>query len=344
MKSYLLYVSQLYSLAVLRPIQEVIKNRGDRAVWFFEHPEHAVYLKSTEEQLSNVETVRKFNPVAVFVAGNLVPDFFPGVKVQVFHGFQTFKRPGHKGHFRIRGFYDLYCTHGPSTTLPFEALAEDYKYFEVVETGWPKLDPLFNDPQPKEVNNPPVIFLTSTFTPSLSCAGKLFETVHQISKNGPWKWLINFHPLMDSRIVNKYRSIQNENLEYVDTDDIIPLLKKADVLVSDTSSIVTEFLVLQKPAVTFRNRKPGSHLVDISTSGDLADAVSLAFSKPRSLMENIAKYVNSVHPYRDGRSSFRALNAADRLIEKGLSHLKPKPLNLIRRIKIRKYLHYYRWN
>ena len=48
-----------------------------------------------------------------------------------------------RGHFRIRGLFDLYCTQGPATTEPFEQLAREHGHFAVAETGWPKLDPLF---------------------------------------------------------------------------------------------------------------------------------------------------------------------------------------------------------
>ena len=65
------------------------------------------------------------------------------LRVQVFHGFNVRKRSDNKGHFRVRGFFDLYCTQGPDTTLPFKVLEKKFGYFKVVETGWPKMDPMF---------------------------------------------------------------------------------------------------------------------------------------------------------------------------------------------------------
>ena len=63
-----------------------------------------------------------------------------------------------------------------------------------------------------------------------------------------------FSSKMAAAVVEKYRSIQSDNLVFEDTDDIIPLLKAADVMVSDTSSVISEFLLQYKPVVTFRNR------------------------------------------------------------------------------------------
>ena len=63
-------------------------------------------------------------PRAVFSAANDVPGFIAGAKVQLFHGFNVEKRSDTRGHFRVRGQFDLYCTQGPATTGPFQALAD----------------------------------------------------------------------------------------------------------------------------------------------------------------------------------------------------------------------------
>ena len=52
------------------------------------------YFTSDELILDNIKQVIEYNPRAVFVPGNLVPDFIPGLKVQVFHGFEWKKMKG----------------------------------------------------------------------------------------------------------------------------------------------------------------------------------------------------------------------------------------------------------
>lgn len=342
---YLFYASELYAFAILRPLQEEIVNRGDEVAWFLEDRGRLDgYMKPEERLLETVAEVKSWNPGAVFVPGNLVPDFFPGIKVEIFHGFHARKRPDNKGHFRIRNFFDLYCTQGPDTTGPFRELQEKYGFFEVVETGWPKMDPLFRDsPPPLNVNaEKPVILLTSTFTPGLSAASELFETVRGLAAKGKWKWLVNFHPKMDSGVVSAYKSIQDGNLQFVETDDIIPLLKAADIMVSDTSSVISEFLLQIRPVVTFKNRAPGPHLIDIQRPEELEPAIEHGLRRPRKLIAEITEYADRIHPYRDGRSSHRVLSAADSLAKRGCFHLKKKPLNLLRRLKMRKRLGYYR--
>jgi len=130
LKRYLFYICQLYAFAIVRPLQKVIISRGDDVAWFFDTPDKLLpFLRSDEKCLKTVADVKAYNPCAVFVPGNVVPDFFPGIKVELFHGFHARKRSDERGHFRIRNFFDLYCTQGPDTTLPFQDLAKAYGFF-----------------------------------------------------------------------------------------------------------------------------------------------------------------------------------------------------------------------
>lgn len=84
----------------------------------------------------SMQEVYDFSPEAIFVPGNIVPYYLPGVKIQVFHGYAAEK----KDHWVIRRYFDTYFTQGPFFTKKFKELAAEYKDFEVVETGWPKQD------------------------------------------------------------------------------------------------------------------------------------------------------------------------------------------------------------
>ena len=325
-------------------------------------------MKKDEVLLTGIDEVMKYNPCAVLTATNVVPHFFPGIKVQLFHGFNAKKRDMHKGHFRLRGFFDLYCTQGPATTLPFKVLASQKGYFDVVETGWPKTDPLFTGNEKfhpgikihttyiqncpfmaNEKSRPgrkPKILFTSTFTPALSAAHKLVDTFESIVRSTPeWDWTVTLHPKMDQEISRRYRNfaLKNENFIFSDTDDVIPLLKASDVMLSDTSSIISEFLLLEKPVVTINNREPGPHLINITSTNEIEKVLEYALSRPLKLMKTIKNYVKDIHPYNDGRCAGRVMDAVEAQVEKGISHLKPKPLNILRKLKIRHSLNYWKW-
>jgi len=339
---YLFFISQPYSFAVLRPLQAAIRERGDEAAWYFDGPARQ-YLRPDERRLASIAEVKAYPARAVFVPGNRVFDFFPGIKVEIFHGFNANKRVDHRGHFAIRGFFDLYCTQGPDTTGPFLQLEKRYRYFRVCETGWPKMDPLFTRPTLARRDDRPVILYTSTFTPRLSSAARLLETVRSLAAQRPWRWLITFHPRLNPSVAESYRNLDPENVEFIETDDIIPLFQTADVMVSDTSSVISEFMLQYKPVVTFRNRQPGDHLIDVIHPQDLGGAIETALTRPPALMERIHAYADHIHPYRDGRSSQRVLDAVDDFIARDLGHLKSKPLNLLRKIKMRQRIGYYHW-
>ena len=344
-KRYLFYISQNYSYAILRPLQAAILARGEQVAWFLEGKEvNADFLQVNEQQLTSIIRVQEYHPDVVFVPGNIVPDFISGIKVGVFHGFNSGKRNrrGFEDHFNIRGCFDLYCTQGPNTTLPFVDLAKQYQYFSVKQTGWPALDPLFDLTKVKK-NDKPTILMCSTFSRALTCAPYLFETVKAMSKSGKWQWLIQFHPKMPTEIIDQYKSLESEHLSFIETDNVIPLLQQADVMVCDTSSVLMMFLMLNKPVVTFKNISPKSYMINISDKDKLEESIAYALSYPDELQAKIKTFIDDTHPYVDGLSSQRVLVAVDELLSGNSTANKSKPFNLLRRFKMHKKLNYWKF-
>lgn len=329
-----MFVMQPYSYAILRPLQSAILARGDEVAWFLSGNDvNAASLTEQEHYLSTIEQVKAYNPDAVFVPGNVVPDFIPGAKVQVFHGLEYKK----KGHFAIRGFFDLYCTHGPLTTEPFQQLAKKHGYFSVVETGWPKLDPYFD--YAKCINDKPVILYAPTFSPSLSSLPHLFEQITLLAQSNKFKIVIKFHSKTKTEWQQLYRSYNNDNLIIDNGDNLIPLIQQADIVISDTSSAVDEALLIGKPVVTFNNSSPQAALINIDNPSELNIAIDKALKLSDGQREVIDNYIKQVHPFQDGKSAERILQAVDELLIRGV---KRKPLNLIRKYKIRKLMKYYK--
>jgi len=349
LKKYLMYVSQNYSYAVLRPLQKEVLARGGEVAWFLEGKEVSPkHLKDDEKQLLSVESVRAWNPEVVFVPGNVVPRFIPGIKVGVFHGFSVGKlnRRGRPDHFEIRHCFDLYCTQGPDTTIPFQALSEKHKTFSVAETGWPTLDPLFakslNNPYEDKADNRKKILMCSTFSRNLSCAPIVFEKIKELSENGEWRWLIQFHPKMDKAVVDLYKSIQSKNLQFVETDNVLPLLQAADVMLCDTSSILIMHLLQRKPVVAYNNNSGNDCLIHIDKVDDIYSAIQSALSPSEQLLMKIDNYCNNIHPYCDGKSSARVIAAVEMFSSGSYQSLESKPRNLIRKFKLRKKLNYWK--
>ncbi|MBC7988565.1 MAG: CDP-glycerol glycerophosphotransferase, partial [Luteimonas sp.] len=142
MAEYLLFATERYALPILQPLAEALQAAGHGVSAWCVDGAAGARLPAPVRMIGLREAVA-LKPRAVFSAANWVPTFVSGAKVQLFHGFNVEKREDARGHFRIRGLFDLYCTQGPATTSPFAALAAGDGSFAVVETGWPKLDPLF---------------------------------------------------------------------------------------------------------------------------------------------------------------------------------------------------------
>ena len=67
----------------------------------------------------------------------------------------------------------------------------------------------------------------------------------------------------------------------------------------------------------------------------------VGLARPPELMSAIREYADSIHPYRDGRSSERVLDAVDQFIAAGGSNPRPKPRNWWRKLKIRRRIRYW---
>jgi CDP-glycerol glycerophosphotransferase (TagB/SpsB family) len=158
---------------------------------------------------------------------------------------------------------------------------------------------------------------------------------------GTYQFLCVLHPVLDQETKDKFKSLESPTFNYFDTTDLIPLFKRADIMLSDTTSAIIEFLLQEKPVVTFRNRMPGDHLIDVTEVSEIESGIKLALAKPEKTMDSIRDYVKWTHPFCDGKSSKRVIDATIAFLNKDKSHLKSKPWNIIRKWKVRKRFKYY---
>lgn len=345
-KRYLFFISQDYSFPVLRPLQDAIHLRGNEVRWFLYGEEvNFNYLSPDEKQLLTVDEIIQFDPHAVFVPGNVVPSFIPGLKVEVFHGLPSTKtkKSGQLYHFIIREMFDLYCTQGPSSTAPFKKLAEQYGSFHVEETGWCKLDPLFPVQQHKNNERQKTIFFASTFSPRFSKAKDLYPFIVNMINKYDFKWYITLHPKMDTDIVTRYKSINLDHVEFIESINVIESFKKSDLMLCDTSSIIYEFLTQEKPVITFQTQKEEASLINVTDINVLEQTILSTLADIDTNKKNIKKHILEFHPYTDGQSSNRVLNAVDTMLAGINTPSKKKPLNLIRNFKLRKELNYWKF-
>lgn len=349
-KRYLFFISLAYSYSILRPLQKEIKKRGDEVAWFLTKGCPNL-LQDDEVYLKTIAEAQDYQALAIFAPGNYIYDFIPGVKVAVFHGYPVGKR-GEKGdilddHFTIREWFDIYCTQGESSTLTFQQLAQQHQFFKVYETGWCKVDPFFTA-SPRNLTNTattPTILYSPTFSKGITSVGLLYDTIKKLAEERDWNWIITFHPkITDPEILQNYKSLADSFSNVVfERNEGLSTFQRADVMLCDSSSIILEFMLLNKPVVTFRNTNPGPHLLDVKQQQHVEHALDTALSYPAQLMQHINDYTHFHESHRDGGNSGRVLNAVDDFIQHHQGKIKNKPLNLLRKLKQRFNSGYYRW-
>ncbi len=342
-RRYVIFIAVAYGYSVARPVADEIKRRGHEVAWLVE-PGCPDMLLPDDKRLASPAEAREYDPVAVLVPGNWVYPGIPGVKVELFHGYPIRKRPNNpNSHFDIRGWFDIYCTQGPSSTPHFRRLAEKKGYFQVYETGWPKVDSfvkVMENSDLPERRRPKILYAT-TFTRSITSAYEMPAVIDRLASKKPWDWIVTLHPkLNDPALIAQYEDLarRHGNVEFRRQIDTATALAETDALLCDSSSIIVEYMIADKPVVTVRNTNPGPELIDIPEASLAGEALERALSRPPELMENIHRHALYHEAHRDGLNSARVLDAIDDFIATGGAPRR-KPLNLVRRFKLWRRLH-----
>ncbi|RIA09099.1 CDP-glycerol glycerophosphotransferase (TagB/SpsB family) [Flavobacteriaceae bacterium MAR_2010_72] len=335
----ILFCQNNYAFGILQPIKAYLDKKKHDYIWYVSEKIINDFPYKSDDFTTSVSDLVLFNSDAIFVPGNEVPYYLRGLKVQVFHGLAGEK----KGHFRIRHYFDLYLTQGPYFTNTFNHLKSIHKDFDVIETGWPKLDvyatdaKLYEDEKKnllKTHNAKTILLYAPTFSPKLTSAPFLLEELKRLAKNETYLILLKFHPLMDQQWVEAYKTLANhtQNIIFETEKNIIKFLLMADLLISDTSSVIYEFLLLDKPVVSFKNISGHIHWEDSLDYNELIPLVEKNQEEDPFASER--NYIfDQFHPYNDGKSAERMVEAVRSYIQKhGVPNY--RKLSFLRRMKI----------
>jgi len=318
----ILFCMNPYSFGILEPVMQVLKEKNYEFIWFVRTAILEKFPYQDQRFTSKIEDLVHFNSDAIFVPGNEVPHYLRGVKTQVFHGLAGEK----KGHFRIRNYFDLYLTQGPYFTRWFSKAANKHKDFSVVETGWPKLDIYGKELHKydsdklsllKKYSAKKIILYAPTFSPSLTSAPHLLSQIEELALEKEYLIVIKFHDLMAKNLIDSYKklSMSFENLLFIEERNIIKYLLIADLMISDTSSVVYEFLLLDKPVITFKNNSLAMNWDNLlSFNGLVKSVVRNLLEDP--FKEQRLKVLKEYHPYTDGNSAKRMVEAVEEYIKR----------------------------
>lgn len=337
---YVLFCLNNYAFAILQPIKVVLEDRKQDYIWYVAPKIESSFPYKNENFTTKIKDLKAYKSDVIFAPGNEVPYFLRGLKTQIFHGLAGEK----KGHFRIREYFDLYLTQGPYFTNRFNELKEIHKDFDVIETGWPKLDVYYKNNDElnhyknsllKNYKAQNIILYAPTFSPKLTSAPHLLEEIKSLATDKNYLILLKFHPLMAEEWVNKYQQLaeETENIIYQTESDITKFLIISDLLISDTSSVVYEFLLLNKPVITFNSISENIVWKDLKSYDNLNTEVLDTFKNDSNaqLRHNIIK---DYHPYNDGKSALRMVEAVEDYLKTNKVPEKRK-ISTFRRLKTR---------
>lgn len=336
----ILFCNLPYAFAILKPLADELEKRNESYLWYVPKNHIEAFPYSTMPYTSNLEKAERFQSDVIFVPGNDVPYWLRGLKVQIFHGLAGEK----KGHFRIRGYFDLYLTQGPYFTQKFQALAKKHKNFDVIETGWCKLDKLFTIHKEtlerkikllKQYHAKKIVLYAPTFSPSLTSAKKLTDTIQSLAKQKEILVCIKFHDKMDKEIIKDYQNIDAPNLLILHDKDITPALQIADLMVSDTSSVVYEFILLDKPVITLESASEHINWLNLHEPDKIYEEVLNTLQGHDVYKSQRADTIAMYHPYNDGNSAKRMIEVTNEYIDQHGIPQKRK-LSLMRKWKMKK--------
>jgi len=334
----ILFCNLPYGFSILKPLADELEARRDEYLWYVDASIADSFPYSDEPITTSIKELEEFCSDAIFVCGNDVPYWLCGLKVQIFHGLAGEK----KGHFRIRDYFDLYLTQGAYFTERFVELSKKYKNFEVIETGWCKLDKLYSisnktvakkEELLKVYDAKQMILYAPTFSPSLSSALELENVIEKLSNQEDILVIIKFHDKMKYEWIEIYKKMKNVLI--IEADDITQSLQMADVMISDSSSVVYEFILLDKPVITLNSTSENIDWCDVNSADEVYSSAIEILEGKDNYISNRQKTIALYHPYSDGKSAKRMIEVTRKYIEKHGVPLSRK-VSLFRKYKMLK--------
>ena len=335
----ILFCQNNYAFGILEPIRNVLEKQGQNYIWFISEKIVDDFPFKSNKHTTLISDLEHYQSDVIFVPGNAVPYYLRGLKVQIFHGLAGEK----KGHFRMRHYFDLYLTQGPYFTNKFKELKTKYKDFDVIETGWPKLD-IFGEDKTRyknfkeellETHNAKKIILYApTFSPKLTSASFLVDQIKKLADNSEYLILLKFHPLMAQKWLDIYQNLADDipNIIFQKEKNIIKFLLISDLLISDTSSVIYEFILLDKPVITFNSISENIIWEDSNEYNNLTDLVKNNLEEDPYASSRAYIY-QQFHPYNDGKSAERMIETT-RLYINSNGVPEKREISFLRRLKI----------
>ncbi|MCK4440453.1 MAG: CDP-glycerol glycerophosphotransferase family protein, partial [Sulfurovaceae bacterium] len=337
----ILFCTEPYSFLILKPLADELEDRGEEFIWYITPKLFDIFPYKQMMHTNSLEYLNEFKADVIFVPTDDVPFWIHGLKVYIFHSLVE----DIEAYKEMMNYFDLYLTPGPNFTKIFEEALQKKKSFDVIETGWSKLDTLF-----KIANDDNIIWEKNRlladygvkhivlYAPSsdmeLTSATKLKDIIIKLSSRKDILFIIIFDEEMSEDIVQEYKEIDSPNILILGDENISKNMHIADIMIGDTSSLVYEFTLLDKPVLTVDTK-----LKDITWSNQSAGGIYLntirVLENSLSIRGKRENTFKNYHPYSDGESAKRMIDATQDYIKE---HEVPqeRKVSFFKKLKLKK--------
>lgn len=326
--------------------------RKPKVVFYCADPIDFIIFKPVQKYLPEIPIVAKNKRTANYLKQNNIkyrkmPSFpdavimcrhaahkFPErkiVKVGMRHGAYHFKRFTNPRNYNA---FDLYLLTS-SAELKF---AKSLRISSAKAVGFPKLDSAFDGTYDNDYlinlknnmnldkNKKTVVFSATWDKSGMSAIDKWYNKLDRLSKL--YNILVTVHPWTLKKYIQRLKSYST--IYFIESPDILPYLMIADVLVSDTSSIIGEFCALDKPIITFRAplgkrsipeiREMIKNIsIQINDFEEIYDAIKRCLKNPMEKSPERKAANKIMFDNLDGKAGKRAAGEIEKLLkEKGL--------------------------
>ncbi|MDD3806632.1 MAG: CDP-glycerol glycerophosphotransferase family protein [Candidatus Marinimicrobia bacterium] len=185
-----------------------------------------------------------------------------------------------------------------------------------VAIGYPKLDPAFDGTwtqsegtreSPLEIfrrktfpnNHNPILLFSATWDKSgMSAINLWYHRLTELTHD--FKVCVTLHPWMSKKI---YDTIQKMSDVYlVSQDNLLPVMLLADLTISDTSSIIGEFIALDKRIITFKSHEAPRKPKELE---DILQKAGYGVETFEELKKVLLTYLSGDDPYQESRRELR---------------------------------------
>lgn len=130
----------------------------------------------------------------------------------------------------------------------------------VISIGYPKIDSAHDGSITPETihtlstklklapNKKTVLFSATWDGSGMSAIDRWYNRINELT--GLYNILVTVHPWTSQQYLNGIKS--NQDIVFIEDNDMLKYIMLADVCISDTTSLITEFCLLDKPIITFR--------------------------------------------------------------------------------------------